>query len=356
MASPVDWRFAERVALRFSGHEPFAASYHAESLVPDFAELTTQAEELVAEATGLRSLAGPARAQVVDRAAWIQANLASFQRLLRPLLEKVDDRTGRSMPASFASKVTGAQVGTLLGWMSGRVLGQYDLLVVDDETAASQDVVYYVGPNLLNLEKRFGFPPREFRLWIALHECTHRAQFTGVPWLREHFLGLVRQAVDMVDPDPDRLVDSLKGVLSSARGGRRALDEGGLVHLLATPEQRSVLNDIGGLMSLLEGHGDVTMDRAAAGRVPSAERFSRVLRERRRNQHGLARIMQRLLGIEAKLAQYEAGERFIAAIEAAAGPMAIDRCWERPANLPTLEEIRAPERWLSRMGVDSAVA
>jgi coenzyme F420 biosynthesis associated uncharacterized protein len=356
MASPVDWRFAERVALRFSGSEPFAASYHAESLIPDFDELTREAEELVAQTTGLRSLAGPARAQVLDRGAWIRANLASFQRLLRPLLDKVDDRTGHSMPATFASKITAAQVGTLLGWMSGRVLGQYDLLVVDDETAESQDLVYYVGPNLLNLEKRFGFPPREFRLWIALHECTHRAQFTGVPWLREHFLGLVRQAIDLVDPDPDRLVDTLKGALSAARGSRRALEEGGLVHLLATPEQRSVLNDIGGLMSLLEGHGDVTMDRAAAGRVPSAERFARVLRERRHNQHGLARIVQRLLGIEAKLAQYEAGERFIAAVEAAAGPMAIDRCWERPANLPTMEEIRAPARWLSRMGVDSAVA
>src|SRR4051794_26805245 len=145
MASPVDWRFAERVALRFSGTEPFAASYHAESLVPDFAELTTRAEELVAEATGLWSLAGPARAQVVDRAAWIRANLASFQRLLRPLLEKVEGRTGRSEPTSFASKLTGAQVGSLLGWMSGRVLGQYDLLVVDDETASSQDLVYYDG-------------------------------------------------------------------------------------------------------------------------------------------------------------------------------------------------------------------
>src|SRR5215207_5849446 len=354
MASPVDWRFAERVALRFSGSEPFAASYHAESLVPDCAELTAEAEDLVAGATGLRSLAGPARAQVVDRSAWIQANLASFQRLLQPLLEKVDARTGRATPLGLASKVTAVQVGTLLGWMSGRVLGQYDLLVVDDDTADSQDVVYYVGPNLLNLEKRFGFPPREFRLWIALHECTHRAQFTGVPWMREHFLGLVRQAIDLVDPDPDRLVDTFKSAVNTARGGRRALDDGGLVHLQASPEQRSVLNDIGGLMSLLEGHGDVTMDRAAAGRIPSAERFARVLRERRRNQHGVARIVQRLLGIEAKLAQYEAGERFIAAIEAAAGPMAVDRCWEAPANLPTLEEIRAPERWLSRMGVDSA--
>src|SRR3954451_3777401 len=268
MASPVDWRFAERVALRFSGSEPFAASYHAESLIPDFDELTREAEELVAQTTGLRSLAGPARAQVLDRGAWIRANLASFQRLLRPLLDKFDDRTGRSMPATLASKITAAQVGTLLGWMSGRVLGQYDLLVVDDETADSQDLVYYVGPNLLNLEKRFGFPPREFRLWIALHECTHRAQFTGVPWLREHFLGLVRQAIDLVDPDPDRLVDTLKGALNSARGGRRALDEGGLVHLLATPEQRSVLNEIGGVKSLLERAGGRPLDRGGGGGGP----------------------------------------------------------------------------------------
>ncbi len=106
------------------------------------------------------------------------------------------------------------------------------------------------------------------------------------------------------------------------------------MHLFASPEQRSVLNEIGGLMSLLEGHGDVTMDRAAAGRVPSAERFARVLRERRKSQHGVAKLVQRLVGIEAKLAQYEAGERFIAAVETAGGPHVIDRCWERPENLP----------------------
>jgi coenzyme F420 biosynthesis associated uncharacterized protein len=241
MASTVDWQFAERVALRLSGSEPFAQSYHAESLVPDFMELTSEAEDLVAAETGLRSLAGPARARVVDRAAWIRANLASFQRLLHPLLDKVDARNPGGRPGAMASKVTAAQVGTLLGWMSGRVLGQYDLLVVDDDTAASQDLVYYVGPNLLNLEKRFGFPPREFRLWLALHECTHRAQFTGVPWMREHFLGLVRQAIDSVDPDPEHLLDSVKAALATARGGgRRALDDGGLVHLLASPEQVGV--------------------------------------------------------------------------------------------------------------------
>jgi len=358
MVSPVDWSIAERVALRLAGSEPFANSYHAESLVPDFTELTADAEELVAAETGLRSLAGPARARVVDRRDWVRANLASFERLLRPLLAKMEEQAfGRGgLPVAMASKVAAMQVGTLLGWMSGRVLGQYDLLVIDDDTAERQDVLYYVGPNLLSLEKRFGFPPREFRLWIALHECTHRAQFTGVPWMREYFLGLVHQAVSMVDPDPNRIMDTLKGALSSARNGRRAMEDGGLVHLLATPDQRAVLNKIGGLMSLLEGHGDVTMDRAAAGRVPSAERFSRVLRERRRASGGLAKLLQRLLGIEAKLAQYEAGERFIAAIEAKAGRGVIERCWARPEDLPTLDEIRAPEQWLSRMGLATAVA
>src|SRR5262249_38303160 len=151
MASPVDWSLAERVSLRFAGNEPFASSYHASSLVPDFTELTAEAEELVAAETGLRSLAGPARARVVDRPDWSRANLSSFQRLLRPLLEKVENQTaGRSgLPVAMASKMAAVQVGTLLGWMSGRVLGQYDLLVIDDETAEQQDLLYYVGPNLL---------------------------------------------------------------------------------------------------------------------------------------------------------------------------------------------------------------
>ena len=123
---------------------------------------------------------------------------------------------------------------------------------------------------MLALEKRFAFPPREFRLWLALHEVTHRAQFTGVPWMRDYFLSLVEQTLGAVDPDPKRFVDALKKAAAGARGGQNPLDDGGLVALLATPEQRVMLDKIGGLMSLLEGHGDVTMDRAGAGLIPSA--------------------------------------------------------------------------------------
>jgi uncharacterized protein (DUF2342 family) len=97
----------------------------------------------------------------------------------------------------------------MLGWMSGRVLGQYDLLVIEEENPQDQDIVYYVGPNVLALEKQFAFPPEEFRMWLALHEVTHRAQFTGVPWLREHFLGLVHETMNTIDPDPDRMSETL---------------------------------------------------------------------------------------------------------------------------------------------------
>lgn len=203
MSGPtIDWSLAERIAVRVSGREPFAESYHWDSLEPDFTELTAEAEELVAAETGLRSLAGPARARITDRVGWIRANIASFQRLLRPLLDRFADRLTATAFAPVAQKVAGAEVGLLLGWMSGRVLGQYDLLIIEEENPQDQDLVYYVGPNVLALEKQYAFPPREFRLWLALHEVTHRAQFTGVPWMREHFLGLVEQTMEAVDPDP----------------------------------------------------------------------------------------------------------------------------------------------------------
>jgi coenzyme F420 biosynthesis associated uncharacterized protein len=345
---PVDWALAERVAVRIAGTDPFARSYHADSLGPDFAELTEQAEALVAEETGLRSLAGPARARVTDRAGWVQANVASFRRLLRPLTETLGAKM-RGPMAPVARRAAGAEVGALLGWMSGRVLGQYDLLVVDDEDPDDQDVVYYVGPNVLALERRFAFPPREFRLWLALHEVTHRAQFTGVPWMRAHFLELVHGTLSGVDADPKRLLDALRRAVVAARAGNNPLDDGGIAALLATPSQREALDRMGGLMSLLEGHGDVTMGRAGADLVPSADRFARVLRQRRGQAKPLAKLVQQLVGLDAKLRQYEQGERFIESVEGVGGPALLNRAFEAPLLLPTLEEIRAPQRWIDRV-------
>lgn len=349
MTNPIDWGIAERVAVRVSGREPFSGSYHYHSLIPDFDELTEQAEDLVAAETGLRSLAGPARGRVADRPAWVRANIASFQRLLHPVIERLGERAPRGALAPVSRVLAGSEVGFMLGWMSTRVLGQYDLLVVEEENPHDQDIVYYVGPNVLALEKLYAFPPREFRLWLALHEVTHRAQFTGVPWMREYFLGQVKEVLDSVDPDPRRLLDGVVRATEAIRSGRNPLSDGGAVGLVVSGEQREALDRVNGLMSLLEGHGDVIMDRAGADLIPSAGRFAAVLRMRRQSARGVARLLQQLIGIEAKLEQYEAGERFIAKVEGAGGRELFNRVWEGPENLPSIAEIRDPSLWITRM-------
>jgi len=344
---PVAWDVAEKVAIRVARREPLADSYLYASLDPDFRRYTAEAEELVAQETGLRSLAGPARVRVTDRAGWIRANLASFRRLLRPLTERLGARMGSGPLSGAGRSVAGAEVGALLGWMSTRVLGQYDLLVIENEDVDDQDIVYYVGPNVLSLEKRFAFPPGEFRLWLAVHELTHRAQFTGVPWMQQHFLSLVDATLSGFDPDPKRFLAALRRAVDAARAGQNPLDDGGLVSLFAGPEQHVVLQQIQGLMSLLEGHGDIVMDRASVGRIPGAARFHQVLQQRR-EAAGAARFLQKLIGLEAKLRQYQDGERFLEAVDAAQGA-SIDLLWRGPEYLPSLAEIRTPGLWLSRI-------
>jgi putative hydrolase len=177
-----------------------------------------------------------------------------------------------------------------------------------------------------------------------------------VPWLRGHFLGLVEKSLANVDPDPKRFLEALRRVADGIRTGNNPLDEGGIVALIATPEQKAALDQISGMMSLLEGHGDVTMDRAGADRIPSADRFSRVLRQRRQQVSGPARMLQRLIGLEAKMNQYEQGERFIHSVEEQGGPDMLDNAWRGAEFLPTLSEIRSPREWVARVRLAGAVA
>jgi len=359
----VGWETAERVATWVGNRTRAPAPYRHDLLQAEFAELTAQAEDLVATSTGLRSTAGPARARVTDRAGWVKANVASFQRLLGPHFDRLDPtRLSESNavlarlagPLATAGRAaTGVQMGVVLGWLSTRVLGQYDLLLTE-EAADDQDLVYFVGPNVVSLERQHGFEPREFRLWLALHEVTHRCQFTAIPWMRDYFVSLVEDGIGSLEPDPTRLAASLRRMTEEIRAGRNPLDDNGALGLVATPEQLEGIHRIQALMSLLEGHGDVTMDRAGAADIPSAAHFSKVLRARRKQAHGLSRLLQQLIGIEAKLRQYEEGERFIAAVEDTGGTELLDRAWRGPEWLPSLAEIRDPTAWIARVGAAPA--
>ncbi len=369
MVATVDWDVARSVASKVAKDDGFDTTYKAQALREDMVELTPQAERLVQEETGLISLSGDAKAKVVDRAAWVDANLASFDRLMRPLLAKLERKSEevQGEPSKAAQilapvgnvlnmaagkvgpKITGGELGVLLGWMSGRVIGQYDLLVIEDERPEDQDWVYYVGPNMLALEERYGFPPEEFRLWVAIHECTHRAQFTAVPWLRPYFLGLVNELIDAVDPDPKQFVETVKKLAEQKKNGEAVIDKGGISAMFASEEQKAIMDRMTGLMSLLEGHGDIVMDRAGKDLIPSQPRFHRVFSNRRSKSSGAAKVMQRLMGMEAKMAQYAEGEKFVEAAEAAGGPELFARVWEKSEHLPTGAEIKDPSLWVQRM-------
>ncbi len=360
----VAWDVAERVAAWFGTRRGLPVPYRPDLLQVEFEELTARAEELVTASTGLRSPAGPARAQVTDRAGWVRVNIASFQRLVGPHLDRLAASriatsagpvAGRlAAPLAAAGRTaTGTQMGMVLGWLSTRVLGQYDLLLTE-EAVADQDLVYFVGPNVVALEQRYGFEPSEFRLWLALHEVTHRCQFTAIPWMRDYFVSLVREGLGSLDPDPSRFAEALRRMAEEIRAGRNPLRDNGALGLVATPEQLEGLHRIQALMSLLEGHGDVTMDRAGAAVIPHAARFGEVLRQRRNQTRGLARLLQQLIGMEAKFRQYEEGERFIAAVEESGGPELLDRAWRGPEWLPSLAEIRDPSAWIARVGAAPA--
>lgn len=344
--SPIDWDRAEKVALAVAARRrpPTAPSSNPSGDV--VLATVSDVEDAIEAVTGLRPPHGPAQVQFVDRPTWIRANLASFRTLLTPLLDQWGEKAAASpTAANLGRQVAGAEVGALLGWMSTRVLGQYDILV---GRQPEDDAVYLVAPNLADIEVRYGFDPGEFRTWVLLHELTHRAQFTGVPWMREHFTGLVEQSLSFANPDLGAFTDAMRSALRNRRDASAQLRDGGVLGLVASPEQKRVMAQVGGLMSLLEGHGDITMTRAAGSMVPHAERFERILRERRRTANPLSRTIMRLAGVEAKLNQYAAGARFIHAVEEVEGERVVDRAWRGPIWLPTLEEVRSPMSWLER--------
>jgi coenzyme F420 biosynthesis associated uncharacterized protein len=342
--SAVHWPLAARVGARLAGAYPLESTYHFALLARRAPEVVARAAALVAEETGL-PWSGEPEVEVVTRKEWARANVAAFGHLLAPAEARLG-ASGVRLGGRLASRLLGAEVGALVGFLARRVLGQYELVVPSGN--GSGDTVMLVGGNLLAMERRHEFRPAEFRLWVALHECTHRLQFTAVPWMRPYFLGLVSELIEASPADEGRVGHLAGEMRAAAREGRPLLDETGLMGLLATPAQREVIDKVQALMSFLEGHGHVVMDRIGGRLLVSQQRMSQVLKARRRDPRYSAFL--RLTGLEMKMKQYELGERFILSVERRGGFGAVDRAWGGPERLPTLEEIREPERWLQRVG------
>lgn len=340
----LDWQLAGRVAGRMSGSYPLEGTYHEKRYASQAPGLVARASELVEAETGLIAPGQPVVA-VVSRAQWVENNIASFSALLAPAEEKL--RSQSRLGARIAKRIVAIEMGAVLGLLARRVLGQYEL-VLPTADGRDGDTVFFVGANVLEMERRHEFRPDEFRFWVALHECTHRLQFLGVPWLRPYFLDLVSELVATATPESGRLARVAGEIRQASSSGEPLVGDSGLFGMFATPGQREVIAKVQALMSLLEGHGHVVMDRIGARELLTQRRMSEVLKARRQDPR--AAMFMRLVGLEMKLRQYELGAAFIAGVERHAGWSALDRAWVGPENLPTMTEIENPVLWLERVG------
>lgn len=346
MTSPRSGR--GRLTDRLAGTYPLADTYHSRSLADEMERVTDEVSAIVPEATGLR-LPGSPTTVVIDRSEWMDRNVATFSHLTEPARRKLEERMResgtRSQSASaIAERVMAAETRGVLSILARRVLGQYELVL---PTGEQGDTVAFVGPNILQMERTHQFKPSEFRYWVALHELTHRAQFQGIPWMRDYFMGLVTDLVESSQPESGMLGRVIDEITSRRASGRPIVDERGLLGLFGSPEQNAIVDRVQALMSLLEGHGHVVMDRVGAERLRSQDRMSRVLKGRRHDKRTAAFF--RLTGLEMKMKQYKQGEKFVLAVEREAGWETVKIAFRGVSSLPDLHEIENPSTWLRRV-------
>lgn len=338
-----DWSTAADIGRRVAGPGISVVPVERARMREDLAELVPHSEDLIAEFTGLRAEGFRSRAWVMSRGEWIGQNLRGIQRLLEPLAARILAGQRQGSRNELRRKSLGAQVGLLLGYVSRKVLGQYDVFLPPDDDG----LLYFVGPNVAEVEERFSLPSRDFRLWIAIHEVTHRVQFGATPWLRTHLYGMVDSYLSTVSLDGGEVARQLKRAVEELRSGSE-WRKIGAVALLMNEEQRELFQRMQAVMSLLEGHASYVMNGVAQGRVRDLERMRSSLKTRRRVS-GMERGFQRAVGFDSKVRQYDVGERFVAVVVDRAGMAGFNRVWRDEGSLPNLPEINEPERWLERV-------
>jgi coenzyme F420 biosynthesis associated uncharacterized protein len=342
----VDWSLARQIA-RFAAGGGGTAEVDA-----DFPALVAEADGHLRGYTGLQPAGPIPPPEVVDRAEWADVNLDSLSKLLAPVAKRMDSRLEMAGPLAGALRtVTGATLaaesGLVMGYMSQRVLGQYDVSLLEAEAPPR---LLFVGPNLNKAVRELDVDQDSFLRWIVLHELTHVFQFAGVPWLRGHLSKLIREYMRSVEvriergaagglpswPDPQKIVETFR--------------EGGLVALVQTREQRKVMERIRPAMSVIEGYSEHVMDALGEQVLPQYPGLRESMERRRKSRSAPERILQRLLGLDMKMRQYEEGKAFCDAVVERGGMAALNRVWESPAALPTLDELHDADAWLERVG------
>ena len=348
----IDWIVAEKLAAYIAGHGD-AAPPRA-----NLDKLAAEAERRVTAYTGLEPSRPLPPPEGIGRREWIQSNIAAMRQLLDPVLARSGARLGPLRPAVSLMLSLGVttEVAILLGYLAQRVLGQYELVLLDESVETTPPRLLFVMPNLGQAMRSFGARDEEFMTWVTLHEVTHAVQFTGVPWLHGHISGLVRELLDKAElriDNPRRLrMPSAAGV---QRFGR-ALRHGDLITIVTNSGERETLDRVQAVMAVIEGHAEHVMDAVAPDLLPSLPALRETLDRRRRSQSAPARLLARVLGLELKMRQYEQGKYFCDAIVDRAGTEALRHLFSAPEALPTVAELSAPSSWLRRTGFQRAVA
>ncbi len=343
----IDWQTARSTAARFAKPGPDASAAEVAEAVEELRAGAFRAEGPVREFTRLTAGSGTAPVHVVDRPTWAAANLESFEVLLDPLAQRLAEQT-RLGPVGRAvgDRVNGVELGVLLSFLSTKVLGQFDPF---HRAPGENGRLLLVAPNVVEAERQLKVDPHDFRLWVCLHEETHRVQFTAVPWMGDHLRSLVGEFLEASRTDPEAIAETLSSAFARVGELARGDSTTSLGDLFQNEQQREVVERITGVMSLLEGHADVVMDGVGPSIVPSVALIRRRFNQRRKGKRGLDAVVRRLLGLDAKMAQYRDGAAFVRHVTRRAGDDAFDAVWAAPANLPTQSEVKDPAAWLARV-------
>ncbi len=322
----------------------------------DLAAICADAQQRVVAYTGLQPAAPLPPPEAVPRSGWIAANVNSMGELLDPLGERLTGGLGaggllRGPARAAAATLISAEAGAITGYLSQRVLGQYEFVLVDPQAPAR---LLFVSPNIAQAAARLDADGEELLTWIAFHEVTHAVQFAGVPWLRPYLAGLLGELLESLEIKVDARSLLRMPAAEDVRALVASLREGGLVAVLGGAGRRELLERIQGVMGVVEGHAEHVMDVVGAQALPSLDDLRAALDRRRRERSPLLALLERLIGLDAKLRQYEEGKRFCDAVVAAAGSAGLHRVFERPEQLPSLAELRDPASWMRRTGAAAA--